>query len=246
MSDTPAGRASVIRFCQDKAASFGYDTVSLRNYTRRRTEGGIILSSSCYACKGCAFYVGGSVPASTTCSPAVTNCDPLYDGQNCNVATTSCGVAGCRSCTTGTGTDSRALVNQVYRLRPAGSVLAPSPPLPPSPPPAVPPPALPLKCPSFYTLSNGAIAPSTTCVIYNLRAGAVLALGTSRIAGSVCYGDTYLRLLNSAGVQVAYNDDSVGSCSWLQYTVPTAGTYTILNGCYVGTSCAGTVAYTIN
>lgn len=236
---TATTRASIIKSCQDLAASYGYDTVSLRDLTRTSTPFSTLLSSSCYACKGCAYYVGGSVPASgITCSPKVTNCDPAYDGLSCNTAATSCDTAGCRNCTLSTGR--RARVNQVYRVRPAGAVLAPKPPSPPTrPPPPSPPPAM--KCPA-YTAANGG---RKTCVLYNVRAGASLALGTSRIPGSLCTGDTYLRLLNSANQKVAENDDSDGTCSWLQYTVPTAGTYTISQECYGTTSCGGTVAYII-
>jgi V8-like Glu-specific endopeptidase len=80
-----------------------------------------------------------------------------------------------------------------------------------------------------------------------LTAGQVIKLGTCTVAGASGTGDTYLRLYGPSVTQVASNDDSCGSLSYLTYTVPAGagGTYQLRAGCYKGTSCSGTVAYTI-
>src|SRR5207302_9830467 len=55
--------------------------------------------------------------------------------------------------------------------------------------------------------------------------------------------DTYLRLFNAAGAQLAFNDngaapgETLGKTSYLAYTFATAGAY------YVGVSSAGNTAY---
>ncbi len=58
-------------------------------------------------------------------------------------------------------------------------------------------------------------------------------------------GDTYLRLFNPSGVQVASNDDSCGRLSFASHAATASGTYQIRAGCYSSNSCSGTVAYTI-
>ena len=131
--DTPVNRAGNIKDCQDLAATYGFDTVALRSY-RRRPFCDSIHSSECLACKGCAYYAGGRVPAGTTCNAAVVNCDDAFDGPNCAANTTYCNTAGCDRCINSTGAWS--VVNQVYLVRPAGVMIAPGPPLPPNPPPS--------------------------------------------------------------------------------------------------------------
>jgi len=55
-------------------------------------------------------------------------------------------------------------------------------------------------------------------------------------------GDTYLRLMDAAGNQVSYNDDNCGTtASYLTYTAPSTGTYTVRIGCYGTGSCSGRV-----
>ncbi|WP_375767889.1 serine protease [Archangium gephyra] len=82
-----------------------------------------------------------------------------------------------------------------------------------------------------------------------LAAGQVIKLGTCTVTGASGTGDTYLRLygVGTSGPQVASNDDSCGTLSYLTYTVPAGagGTYQIRAGCYSSNSCSGTVAYTI-
>ncbi len=113
---------------------------------------------------------------------------------------------------------------------------------PPPPPPPPPPPG------SFsYTGSNTNSAQrNTTDQTIALTAGQRLTIGTCGVSGSTFTGDTYLRLRNAAGSQVAVNDDACGGLgSQITYTATANGNYSIRAGCYANTSCSGTVAWTI-
>lgn len=77
----------------------------------------------------------------------------------------------------------------------------------------------------------------------NLVAGRAYMIGTCGINESSHTGDTYLRLFNPNGVEVAANDDNCFSAgSRLSHTAAVTGTYTIRAGCYEDTLCSGTVA----
>jgi hypothetical protein len=81
-----------------------------------------------------------------------------------------------------------------------------------------------------------------------VTAGQTLQVGTCGVAGASATGDTYLRLFNAAGTQVALNDDGCGgSTSKIAYTVPAGagGKYTVRVGCYGNTSCGGKLAWSI-
>jgi len=78
-----------------------------------------------------------------------------------------------------------------------------------------------------------------------LSAGQTIRFGTCTVPGSSGTGDTYLRLFNPSGVQVASNDDSCGVLSFASHAATTGGTYQIRAGCYSSNSCSGTVAYTV-
>lgn len=59
-----------------------------------------------------------------------------------------------------------------------------------------------------------------------------------------CNSDTYLRLFNATGEQVAQNDDNCGSlCSKITYYTQESGcqTYSLHQGCYSSGACSGTV-----
>jgi len=58
-------------------------------------------------------------------------------------------------------------------------------------------------------------------------------------------GDTYLRLMNSVGTLLTFNDDGGTTCglsSLLTYTVTSCDLYQIREGCFTTASCSGTVA----
>jgi hypothetical protein len=96
------------------------------------------------------------------------------------------------------------------------------------------------------TNTNSALQ-NTTNRNVTLAAGQTINAGTCTVAGASGSGDTYLRLYDAAGTQVAYNDDSCSLLSYFSYVVPAGkgGTYQIRAGCYGSGSCSGTVAYTV-
>ncbi|WNG36410.1 trypsin-like serine protease [Archangium violaceum] len=102
-----------------------------------------------------------------------------------------------------------------------------------------------------YTASNTNSAQQNTAdKTLTLAAGDVLEVGTCGLEDAAGSGDTFLRLHGPAGTQVAENDDSdSGSCdnnnSYIKYTVPSAGAYTVRAGCYDNGSCSGTVVWKV-
>lgn len=94
----------------------------------------------------------------------------------------------------------------------------------------------------WYTASNTNSAQQYTVnYTVKLAAGATYTFST---CGSTTE-DTYLRLKNSSGVQVAENDDACGVQSTITYKPATAGTYTIVSGCYGSTSCTARIKVTL-
>ncbi|HEX8701422.1 MAG TPA: hypothetical protein VF815_21525 [Myxococcaceae bacterium] len=87
---------------------------------------------------------------------------------------------------------------------------------------------------------------NTASLRVELRAGQIIQLGTCGVAGASGRGDTYLRLYDARGKQVAANDDLCGAHAFLSYTVPTGGdgAHELHAGCFGDTECGGTVAYT--
>ncbi|NMO14123.1 C-type lectin domain-containing protein [Pyxidicoccus fallax] len=81
----------------------------------------------------------------------------------------------------------------------------------------------------------------------SLVAGQLFTAGTCGLHGaSGNKGDTYLRLFNAAGQEVASNDDAEGPCGFLSnfsIVIPATGTYTLRAGCFAHKACSGTVAY---
>ncbi|WP_404370425.1 C-type lectin domain-containing protein [Corallococcus coralloides] len=79
-----------------------------------------------------------------------------------------------------------------------------------------------------------------------LYAGQIFTVATCGVPGASGVGDTYLRVNNPSGQEVAANDDAGGACSTLSnitFLVTTSGTHTIRAGCYSSGTCSGTVAY---
>lgn len=97
-----------------------------------------------------------------------------------------------------------------------------------------------------YSASNTSSATQST---FNfdiaMFAGQTLSIGTCGVPGATGTGDTYLRLFNPNGQEVASNDDACGVLSFLSFTAPTTGTYQIHAGCFSTSSCTGTVAFTL-
>jgi hypothetical protein len=107
-------------------------------------------------------------------------------------------------------------------------------------------------CPIFeqggqvgYAASNTASATqSTIAAPVSLTGGQTLTFGAC-IPGASYSGDTYLRLFDPLGVQVAVNDDACGLGSQLTYTAPVGGTYTVRMGCFSSGACQGNMAWNI-
>lgn len=98
-----------------------------------------------------------------------------------------------------------------------------------------------------YTASNTNSAQQNTvnARIY-LQPGQTLTAGTCGLAGASASGDTYLRLYNSSGVQVASNDDACSSLSSsLTYTSTesSGNIFELRAGCWSSASCGGTVVW---
>jgi hypothetical protein len=82
-----------------------------------------------------------------------------------------------------------------------------------------------------------------------LTPGRRFTVGTCGVPGAIHHGDTYLSLLDPAGVTVSSNDDACESLgSQIVYDVPPDrdGRYTVVLDCYSSSPCGGTVAYEIS
>ncbi|MFP2911505.1 trypsin-like serine peptidase [Pyxidicoccus sp. 3LFB2] len=98
---------------------------------------------------------------------------------------------------------------------------------------------------TFNATNTNSAQQNTTNHNVVLAAGKTLNFGTCTVPGATGTGDTYLRLYNAAGQQVASNDDACGVLSFASFKATTAGTYQIRAGCYSSNTCSGTVAYTV-
>jgi hypothetical protein len=98
-----------------------------------------------------------------------------------------------------------------------------------------------------YSASNTVSAQvNTVNQTITVNAGQTLTVGTCGVPDSSFSGDTYLRLFDPLGGQVALNDDACGGLgSRLEFTATTSGTFSVHSGCYSSSNCSGTVAWTI-
>jgi hypothetical protein len=98
-----------------------------------------------------------------------------------------------------------------------------------------------------YSASNTSNATANTFNYFvYVPAGRVLTVGSCGVAGASATGDTYLRINNPSGQEIASNDDAGASCglgSNISIVTPVSGTYIIRSGCFSSGSCSGTVAY---
>jgi hypothetical protein len=97
-----------------------------------------------------------------------------------------------------------------------------------------------------FSVSNTKDATTNTKdVPLNLVAGQLLTFGTCGVSGASASGDTLLRLIGPGDVELRKNNDACGGTgSNISYVLPSTGTYILRIGCYGGTSCSGTMAYT--
>ena len=77
--------------------------------------------------------------------------------------------------------------------------------------------------------------------------GTTVTFSLCSATGASCSGDTYLRLYDDSGAEIATNDDSCGLCSSLTktFTAP-CQTYTLAQGCYGSGSCGGAAVLTVS
>ncbi|RKG52509.1 hypothetical protein D7X30_33415 [Corallococcus sp. AB011P] len=111
-------------------------------------------------------------------------------------------------------------------------------------------PPFPNYSPFSYSASNTSDATTGTAnQTIAMTAGQTFTVGTCGVAGSTFTGDTYLRLYNPNGTQVAFSDNACGGAgSSFVYTVPAGagGNYQLRAGCSASTRCTGTVAWTLS
>jgi lysyl endopeptidase len=98
-----------------------------------------------------------------------------------------------------------------------------------------------------YSATNTNSARQNTVDAYVfIQTGRKLTVGTCGMAGSSYTGDTYLRIYDNNGLQVAANDDACGGLgSRVSYTSTAYVSYRIRAGCYSSGSCTGTVVWSI-
>ena len=101
-----------------------------------------------------------------------------------------------------------------------------------------------INCPQ-YTTSNTNFGTKNVVKCTFQACDAVFVTNCFGVTGSVCVADTVVALYNSAGQQVAFNDDSCGSkCSGFNYFKTGCDTYTLWQGCYSTESCSGKFSIT--
>jgi hypothetical protein len=98
---------------------------------------------------------------------------------------------------------------------------------------------------SFTESNTNSAQQNTTNQTVAITAGQTIQFGTCTVPGSSGTGDTFLRLFNPSGAQVASNDDSCGVLSFASHTAAVSGNFQIRAGCFNNTSCSGTVAFTV-
>jgi hypothetical protein len=96
------------------------------------------------------------------------------------------------------------------------------------------------ECPAFTSTAGTWI----TCSI-NICPGEILTFATCNADMKSCDGDTFLKLHDAAGTEVAHNDDRCGYCSALDYEYQgtVCAPYNLMQGCFEG-SCGGVTKIT--
>jgi hypothetical protein len=98
----------------------------------------------------------------------------------------------------------------------------------------------------FNSSETGSARMRTVRASVPLQAGQAFQAGTCGLPESSGTGDTFLRLYEPGGREIAANDDQCGALSSLSYTVPAgaSGDYELHIGCFGDSTCQGRVAYT--
>lgn len=106
-------------------------------------------------------------------------------------------------------------------------------------------------CPSYSASdTNSSLSHSVDCYI-SACAGASVVVSACSLSGGAgaaagaCSGDTYYRVYDSAGSEIAWNDDYCGYCSRVRFEASGAcQTYRIAQGCYKSSACSATTSVT--
>jgi hypothetical protein len=101
---------------------------------------------------------------------------------------------------------------------------------------------------SFSASNTNNAQQNTVDQVIAFNEGDTVEVGTCGVTGAAGTDDTYLRMKDSTGAEVAFNDDGCGGqLSYFKFLVPTggAGNYTVRAGCFSNTSCGGTVAWKV-
>eukprot|EP01036_Dinobryon_divergens_P040913 gene40913-54176_t len=192
------------------------------------TNSGSSLNSPCsfFVPAGTTFSV---TPHSKNAYSSLYNGDGVYlsEGRNYSFSTTVGQYYNLKG-----GCVSRTYCRNRYIV--SGALVSPSPTVSPSGP-----------SPAPSQISNGQLS----CGPYTSTNGQLITCEFVACSGSTisipcsnCVGDTYLYLYNSEKALVAYNDDSCGLCSRIEYVTPVDGkcrTYFLKQGCYGGDTCSG-------
>lgn len=99
---------------------------------------------------------------------------------------------------------------------------------------------------SYSASDTGNATTNTTNFAVYLYAGQLFTMGTCGVPDASGSGDTYLRLNDPFGSEIAHNDDADGPCGYLSnisIIAPVTGTYVIRAGCFEDNSCSGVVAF---
>ena len=103
---------------------------------------------------------------------------------------------------------------------------------------------IPRECEAFRgTNTLDATQNTAVCNLFACE-GTRLAFRTCKENSKDCDGDTFLRLRQENGVDVAVNDDGCGYCSYLEYEFPLGSgcqSYELHQGCYGEAECEGRV-----
>lgn len=103
---------------------------------------------------------------------------------------------------------------------------------------------IPRECTSFHSANTHSATRNTAICSLFACEGTSVVMRTCTENGKECNGDTFLRLKDENGIEVAMNDDGCGYCSHLEYTFPRDSgckEYELHQGCYDTEECEGQV-----
>lgn len=109
------------------------------------------------------------------------------------------------------------------------------------------PPLLPIiKRKAVFTanMTNNATV-NTVIKTVQLQQGQTLRFGTEGLDNAYTEDDTYIRLYDPNGLEVASNDDYDNRGSFISYVALETGTYSMHIGCYADDYCTGIVAWEV-